>query len=105
MAASILKGALPKSPEGARAFQDLAVASDEAYEEQGVELASDLVYRVEDGVGGVGSGRLVELRKLLYESRWTSALFDTPRWVCDLEAAYDQAWRRWVAGEGGDIWL
>ena len=105
MAASILKGALPKSAEGARAFNDLVVSSDEAYEEQGVELASDLVYRVEDGVGGIGNGRLAELRKLLYESRWTSALFDTLRWVRDLEAAYDEAWRRWVAGEGGDIWL
>jgi predicted O-linked N-acetylglucosamine transferase (SPINDLY family) len=105
MAASILKGALPKSPEGVRAFQDLVVSSNESYEEQGVELASDLVYRVEDGLGGLGHGRLVELRKLLYESRWTSALFDTTRWVRDLETAYDQAWRRWVAGEGGDIWL
>lgn len=105
MAASILKGALPKSPEGVRAFQDLVVSSNESYEEQGVELASDLVYRVEDGVGGVGHGRLTELRKLLYGSRWTSALFDTTRWVRDLETAYYLAWRRWVAGEGGDIWL
>lgn len=103
MAASILKGALPKSVEGDRAAQDLIVPSDEAYEEQGVELASDLVYRVGDGMTGVGSGRLVELRKLLYESRWTSALFDTPRWVRDLEDAYEEAWRRWVVGEGGDI--
>ena len=105
MAASILKGALPKSPDGDQAAQDLIVGSDEAYEEQGVELASDLVYPVEEDVCGVGSGRLVELRKLLYESRWTSALFDTRRWVRDLEGAYDEAWRRWVAGEGGDIWL
>lgn len=105
MASSILRGALPKSPEGDRAAQDLIVTSDEAYEEQGVELASELVYRIEEGVGGVGSGRLVELRQLLYESRWTSALFDTPRWVRDLEEAYEEAWRRWVAGEGGDIWL
>ncbi len=105
MAASILKGALPKTPEGVRAFQDLVVSSNESYEEQGVELASDLVYRVEDGLGGQGHGRLVQLRKLLYESRWTSALFDTTRWVRDLETAYDQAWCRWVAGEGGDIWL
>jgi len=32
-------------------------------------------------------------------------LFDTKRWVSDLEAAYDEAWRRWVANEGGDIYL
>ena len=105
MAASILKGALPKNAEGDRAAEDLIAANDDAYEEQGVELASDLVYRLEDGMRGMGTGRLMELRKLLYESRWSSALFDTRRWVRDLEVAYAEAWRRWVVGEGGDIWL
>lgn len=105
MAASILKGALPKTLEGDQAAQDLIVISDEAYEEQGVELASDLVYRTGEETDDMGSGRLLELRKLLYENRWTSALFDTRRWVRDLEGAYEEAWRRWVAGEGGDIWL
>jgi predicted O-linked N-acetylglucosamine transferase (SPINDLY family) len=47
----------------------------------------------------------MELRKLLFESRWTSALFDTKRWVRDLETAYEKAWSNWVAGEGGDIEL
>jgi hypothetical protein len=32
-------------------------------------------------------------------------LFDTQRWVRDLEDAYEEAWRRWVSGEGGDIVL
>ena len=105
MAASILQGALPKSVEGHRAAKDLIADSDEAYEEQAVELSSDLSYATVDGLQGVGKGRLVELRKLLYESRWSSALFDTRRWVRDLESAYLEAWRRWVAGEGGDIWL
>ncbi|KAL9125826.1 MAG: hypothetical protein Q9217_005023 [Psora testacea] len=105
MAASILKGALPKNAEGDRAAEELIAENDEAYEEQGVELASDLIYPLEDGVRGMGRGRLMELRKLLYESRWSSALFDTRRWVRDLERAYAEAWRRWVAGEGGDIWL
>lgn len=109
MAASILQGALPKTKEGAKAAADLIVASDDDYEEQAVELASEMVYYPFDGQSGLGSGaghgRLFELRKLLYESRWTSALFDTRRWVRDLERAYEEAWRRWVAGEGGDIWL
>jgi len=105
MAASILRGALPKTAEGDRAAADLIVSSDEAYEEQGVELASDLVYSTAEGSRGMAKGRLVELRKLLYESRRTSALFDTRRWVRDLETAYAEAWRKWVAGEGGDIWL
>ncbi len=79
--------------------------SDEEYEERAVALGDDLVYSTKPEEVGIGQGRLVELRKLLYESRWTSALFDTKRWVRDIEAAYAEAWRKWVAGEGGDIWL
>lgn len=105
MAASILKGALPKSSSGDRAARDLIAASDAEYEERAVELGNDLIYNVQHGMQGIGKGRLVELRKLLYESRWTSALFDTRRWVKDLEDAYEEAWKRWVAGDGGDIWL
>jgi len=105
MAASILRGALPRNNDGDRAADELITDSDEAYEEQAVELGSDLMYSTDVGMQGVGTGRLMELRKMLYESRWTSALFDTRRWVRDLESAYSEAWRRWVVGEGGDIWL
>jgi predicted O-linked N-acetylglucosamine transferase (SPINDLY family) len=41
----------------------------------------------------------------LWEGRWTSRLFDTKRWVRDLEKAYWEAWMKWERGEGGDIWL
>ncbi|KAL8847187.1 MAG: hypothetical protein Q9221_007766 [Calogaya cf. arnoldii] len=102
MAASILSGALPKGPEGETARRDLIVHTDEEYEDRAVKLATDLVYT---GDNGKGWGRLMELRKLLFESRWTSALFDTRRWVRDLEDAYELAWKKWVGGEGGDIWL
>ena len=102
MAASILSGALPKGLDGDAARKALIVHSDEEYEDRAVELATDLVYSNDTGKGW---GRLMELRKLLFESRWTSALFDTRRWVRDLEEAYELAWRRWVEGEGGDIWL
>ena len=105
MAASILKGALPKSPNGDRAARDLIATSDTVYEERAVELGNDLMYNVQHATQGIGHGRLVELRKLLYESRWTSALFDTRRWVRDLEDAYEEAWKRWVSAMGGDIWL
>ena len=108
MAASILKGALPKGAEGAKAAQDLIVSSDDEYEERAVSLGSNLKYTVvKDGqlTTGFGRGRLNELRKMLYESRWTSPLFDTRRWVQDLEDAYEEAWKRWIHGEGGDIWL
>ncbi|KAF1940006.1 TPR-like protein [Clathrospora elynae] len=100
MAASILKGALPKSPAGVQAAKDLIAADDDEYEEMAVRLASDCTYN-----GYRAHGRLSELRRMLYKSRWTSPLFDTRRWVRDLEDAYEIAWKKWERGEGGDIWL
>jgi predicted O-linked N-acetylglucosamine transferase (SPINDLY family) len=100
MAASILKGALPKGIEGDRAAQELIVKSEEEYEARVVELGRACRYE-----GHRLQGRLAELRKLLYEARWTSALFDTKRWVRDLEKAYSIVWNHWVTGTGGDIWL
>ena len=100
MAASILKGALPKGPEGARAAEDLIAGSEEDYENKAVRLARGLAY-----VRHRPQGRLADLRRQLWDGRWTSALFDTHRWVRDLEEAYEIAWERWVKGEGGDIWL
>ncbi|KAK4448190.1 putative UDP-N-acetylglucosamine--peptide N-acetylglucosaminyltransferase SEC [Podospora aff. communis PSN243] len=104
MAASILKGALPKGPEGDRAAQELIAADDSQYEDFAIKLASGLQYDISKGYGE-GMGRLAELRKLLWASKWTCALFDTRRWVRDLEEAYEEAWRRWVSGESGDIYL
>lgn len=45
-----------------------------------------------------GSGELLELRKSLYTTRDTSPLFDTERWMRDLERGYAEAWRRWSLG-------
>ena len=103
MAASILKGALPKTEEGARAAKELIANNEDDYEEKAVALGKAFTYS--SGSNGRGHGRLSDLRKMLYHARWSSALFDTERWVRDLEDAYQEAWRRWVAGEGGDIWL
>ncbi len=120
MAASILTGALPKTEIGRAAAEELIVGSDQEYEDHAVQLGQGLRYVMcaggtpdndndddddDNEVVGRGTGRLSELRRILYEGRWTSALFDTHRWVRDLEEAYQEAWRRWVAGEGGDIWL
>lgn len=103
MAASILKGALPKDEDGAKAANELIASNEDDYEEKAVRLGQAISYT--PGSEGRAQGRLHELRRILYHARWTSALFDTQRWVRDLEDAYDEAWRRWVAGEGGDIWL
>jgi predicted O-linked N-acetylglucosamine transferase (SPINDLY family) len=107
MAASILKGALPKSPLDVRqaAENDLIASSESEYEEMAVRLGKQLSYPKSGPGVGKGVGRLVELRKILTEARWTSALFDTTRWTRDLEDAYDEVWRRWLSGQGGDVWL
>lgn len=80
---------------------ELIAGDENQYEQFAVILASGLSY----DKSGAGTGRLTEIRKLLYESRSTCALFDTKRWVSDLELAYQEAWRRWVDGVGGDIYL
>ena len=105
MAASILKGALPKTEEGRHAATELIAQDDDQYEEFAIKLASEFSYKIHPSGHGEGIGRLGELRKILFDSRWTCALFDTRRWVSDLEAAYEEAWRRWVSHEGGDIYL
>lgn len=103
MAASILQGALPKNKHGAQAAKELIAGSEDDYEEKAVALGKSFVYPL--GSEGRGVGRLSELRQMLFSSRWTAALFDTRRWVMDLEDAYEEAWTRWVEGRGGDIWL
>ncbi|CAD6456699.1 a69aa3e8-c77a-470f-9550-d0152119600b [Sclerotinia trifoliorum] len=104
MAASILKGALPRSEEGKRAASELIAKDEEQYEEFAIRLAKNFHYDTSMGYG-IGRGRLGDLRRLLYENRYDCALFDTRRWVRDLEEAYEVAWGRWVDGEGGDIYI
>jgi predicted O-linked N-acetylglucosamine transferase (SPINDLY family) len=105
MAASILKGALPKTPEGVRAMQDLIAQDDTDYERLAIRLASGLTYTIQDSDYGRGRGRLAELRHLLWQNKWHCGLFDTQRWVADVETAYEEAWARWISGQGGDIYL
>ncbi|TWU74730.1 hypothetical protein ED733_005495 [Metarhizium rileyi] len=105
MAASILRGALPRSLEGQRAAEELITNTEAEYEQRAVDLADDLRYTINGGGYGQGSGRLADIRKLLWDSKWHCGLFDTRRWVEDLERAYEEAWRRWIDGAGGDIYL
>lgn len=105
MAASILKGALPRTEEGVAAAADLIARSDTEYEHMAANLAGGLTYDMTDDGWGKGRGRLAEIRKVLWDNRWRCALFDTRRWVRDVETAYEETWRRWATGEGGDIYL
>jgi predicted O-linked N-acetylglucosamine transferase (SPINDLY family) len=108
MAGSIVASALPEGRDGDEARRDLLVRSERQYIDVAIELARGLRYPSSESNGqkfGRGKGRLVTLRRMLWEGRWTSRLFDTKRWVMDLEAAYWSAWKKWENGEGGDIWL
>ena len=105
MAASILIGALPKSEDGQKVASELIASNETEYERMATILAGGLVYNDTNSGYWEGRGRLAEIRKLLWESKWHCALFDTRRWVNDVETAYEEAWRKWVAGEGGDIHL
>lgn len=80
----------------------LVADSEQTYEERAIELASNMIY---DNDEGRGAGELFNIRKTLFENRWKSELFNTKRWVRDLEDAYEEAWQRWVDGDGGDIYL
>ncbi|VUC34102.1 unnamed protein product [Clonostachys rosea] len=105
MAASILKGALPRNSQGSEAASELIAGNEQEYEQMACRLASGLKYQVGGSGYGIGHGRLAEIRKLLWDSKWECALFNTRRWVDDVETAYEQAWQRWVSGESGDIHL
>ncbi|KAK2072538.1 hypothetical protein P8C59_006886 [Phyllachora maydis] len=105
MAASILRGALPRGSEGECAAAQLIAKDDAEYQQFAVRLGGSLTYRIGGGGYGEGRGPLAELRKLLWQNKRSCALFDTRRWVRDLEEAYEEAWSRWVAGKSGDIYL
>lgn len=107
MAAGIVGGALNlDTVEGQRARDDLVAENEDDYENKAIKLAKGMTYNF-DGMGEVpmAQGRLTELRRMLWKGRWTSKLFDTRRWTKDLELAYEEVWRKWVEGEGGDVWI
>lgn len=105
IAASILNGAL--TPTGGAsssaaaaattkaAFADLVVDSESAYEDRVVWF----------GGTPAGAARLTELRKLLFEGREKSVLFNTRGWVHNVERGYQKAWEDWVLGERRDIYI
>lgn len=103
MASSILSSAVPDSEAGQKAREELIATSDEDYENKAIRLC--LGFQYARGGSGRAVGRLSELRKMLFEHRWESRLFNTRRWVGDLEEAYERVWKKWVNGEEEDIWL
>lgn len=71
-----------------------------SYEERAVTLARSVSYRTvpnpEGGFDRRGSGELMELRKSLFLHRDKMPLFDTERWVRNLEKGFQALWDHWV---------
>ncbi|PYH50031.1 UDP-N-acetylglucosaminyltransferase [Aspergillus saccharolyticus JOP 1030-1] len=105
MASSILSSALPDTDAGRAARDELIATSDEDYEAKAIRMCLSMNTRRTASAETAPTGRLTEIRKMLFQERWKGRLFDTARWVRDLEDAYDRVWQRWVVGEEGDIWL
>ncbi|KAF8837772.1 hypothetical protein BDN67DRAFT_908669 [Paxillus ammoniavirescens] len=42
--------------------------------------------------------KILDLRRRLFLARDTMPLFDTERWVRNLEKGFDALWKRWVEG-------
>ncbi|EPS28061.1 putative UDP-GlcNAc: peptide beta-N-acetylglucosaminyltransferase [Penicillium oxalicum 114-2] len=103
MASSILSSALPGDKTGQWAREELIASSDDDYENKAIRLCLDLQYV--PGGEGRAHGRLADIRQMLFLQRYKNKLFDTARWVRDLEDAYEAVWAQWVNGEEGDIWL
>ncbi|BGP12958.1 hypothetical protein JCM10213v2_000875 [Rhodosporidiobolus nylandii] len=89
----------------------MIVSSAEEYERRALELAAGLVYEkipadpskppstLEGREQRRAKGELAELRKKLFLTREQSPLFDTKRWVRNLEKGLVTAWERWVNGQ------
>lgn len=103
MASSILSSALPNSEAGQQAQDELVASSDNDYETKATRLCASTQYL--PAGNGRARGRLSDLRRTIFLERRRSRLFDTQRWVRDLEGAYEHVWDRWVQGDEGDVWL
>ncbi|VDB99598.1 unnamed protein product [Peniophora sp. CBMAI 1063] len=81
------------------------------YESRAIAFARGLVFVETETAPGVverrATGKLIDLRRNLFLNRDHMPLFDTARWVRDLEQGYREVWRRWVTGtefEGSKEW-
>ncbi|KAF9223524.1 hypothetical protein BS17DRAFT_796151 [Gyrodon lividus] len=74
--------------------EHMVVHSREEYEDRAVALEQS-----ESGAGAIPqSWSILELRRRLFLARDTMPLFDTERWVRNLEKGFNAAWKRWVDG-------
>ncbi|KAI0078879.1 TPR-like protein [Panus rudis PR-1116 ss-1] len=100
------------SMANATGFGDqMVVHSLKEYEERAVAFALNLQYEHKQTSSGhiivKAEGPIINLRRNLFLNRDKMPLFDTRRWVRNIEKGYVEAWRRWVDGtqyELSDEW-
>lgn len=79
---------------------EMVVSNIQEYEERAVFLAQSSY--PETVTGENDQNVLINLRRNLYLNRDQMPLFDTRRWVRNLETGYSAAWGRWVDGSESD---
>ncbi|CAG8469913.1 6379_t:CDS:2 [Paraglomus occultum] len=95
----------------ATGVKGMTVTNMKEYEERAVQLVRSVKYIYKEYSAKdipkrwhrVGEGELIEMRKKLFLGREKSALFDTPRYVKDMEKGFTIAWRQWINGEEKNI--
>ncbi|CAL1695844.1 unnamed protein product [Somion occarium] len=96
----------------ATGFGDQMVVNNlQDYEERAVTWANGVEYQSTQKPSGSTfmrpKGDVITLRRNLFLNRDKMPLFDTQRWVRNIEKGYTEVWRRWVAGtqfEMSDEW-
>ena len=82
------------------------------YEARAVAFARSLAFVQDTQIGPEdcerrATGEIVDLRRNLFLNRDHMPLFDTARWVLNLEKGFREVWRRWASGadfEGTKEW-
>ncbi|CAG8472875.1 11687_t:CDS:1 [Paraglomus brasilianum] len=95
----------------ATGVKGMTVTNMKEYEERAVQLVRSVKYKYREYSTKdipkrwhrVGEGELIEMRKKLFLGREKSALFDTPRYVKDMEKGFLIAWRQWISGQEKNI--
>lgn len=82
---------------------EMVVSSLQEYEERAIRLANGFHRKAESPTTSTEFGQndeytLINLRRNIFLNRDQMPLFDTKRWVRNLEKGYKAAWIRWVDG-------
>lgn len=93
ISSSIVNAGFSQDSVGRGMASRLIVKDENEYEKRVIEFGSS----------DSGHRELMAIRKTLFETRFTSRLFDTQRYVQNLETAFAQAWLNWTENKHQDI--